>query len=80
MISRDDIVSNLYDIERLTELAHELNIKANGVDDETITGNKKMKELEDYCFELISIAEIALESKPQLLTKLGVHKKYSAII
>ncbi len=34
--------------------------------------NEKLDELADYCTELKVIAEIALESQPQLLEKLGI--------
>lgn len=34
--------------------------------------NQKMEELEDYCYELKTIATIALEDKSQLLEVLGV--------
>ncbi len=34
--------------------------------------NEKLDELADYCIELKAIAEIALESQPQLLEKLGM--------
>lgn len=34
--------------------------------------NEKIHELEDYCYELESLAKIALKNKPQLLEMLGV--------
>jgi len=34
--------------------------------------NEKLDELADYCTELKALAEIALESQPQLLEKLGI--------
>lgn len=34
--------------------------------------NEKMEELEDYCYELKALAQLALKGKPQLLEKLGI--------
>ena len=34
--------------------------------------NEKMEELEDYCYELRTLATIALEDTPQLLEELGI--------
>jgi len=34
--------------------------------------NAKMEELEDYCYELKTLATIALEDQPQLLEELGI--------
>ena len=34
--------------------------------------NAKMEELEDYCYELKTLATIALEDQSQLLKELGI--------
>ncbi len=56
----------------LKQLRNKATIEKGQAQEATRLRNEKLDELADYCTELKAIAEIALESQPQLLEKLGI--------
>lgn len=60
------------DLESLKALRNEAISEKGQAQEATRLRNEKMDELEDYSYELKTIASIALEDKPQLLEMLGI--------
>ena len=59
-------------IENLRQLRNEATIEKGQAQEATRLRNEKLDELDDYCKELKTIAELALEGQPQSLEKLGI--------
>lgn len=59
-------------LEDLKILRNQATLEKGEAQETTRLRNEKLDALADYCTELKAIAEIALESQPQLLEKLGI--------
>lgn len=71
-ITTDTLNQNKTDLESLKSLRSEALSEKGQAQEATRLRNEKMDELEDYCYELKTIATIALEGQPQLLEMLGI--------
>nr|WP_320119526.1 hypothetical protein [uncultured Marinifilum sp.] len=59
-------------IESLKDLRNQAMSEKGQAQEATRVRNEKMEELDDYCYELRTLATIALEGNPQLLEELGI--------
>lgn len=59
-------------IKNLELLRQQVTVENGEAQEATRERNEKLEQLDDYCIELKTIARLALESKPQLLEKLGI--------
>ncbi|RED92190.1 hypothetical protein [Marinoscillum furvescens] len=59
-------------VHNLKQLREKVTVENGQAQEATRERNEKLDQLDDYCTELKVIARLALESKPQLLEKLGV--------
>ena len=59
-------------LESLKKLRNEVMSEKGQAQEATRLRNVKMEELEDYCYELKTIAMLELENQPQLLEMLGI--------
>lgn len=71
-ITADTLSSDLNDLKTLKELRNEASAEKGQAQEATRLRDEKMDELDDYCFELETIARIALADEPQLLEILGI--------
>ena len=60
------------DLESLRPMRNNAIAEKGQAQEATRLRNEKMEELEDYCYELKTIATIALKDQPQLLEMLGI--------
>ncbi|MBI9067515.1 MAG: hypothetical protein JEZ09_09510 [Salinivirgaceae bacterium] len=71
-ITTETLNQNKADLESLKTLHSEAFSEKGQAQEATRLRNEKMDELEDYCYELKTIATIALAGQPQLLEMLGI--------
>lgn len=71
-ITPEKLQQNQSALEQLKSLRNEAIAEKGQTQEATRLRNAKMVELEDYCYELKTIASIALEEQPQLLEMLGI--------
>lgn len=71
-ITTDKLTEDKQAIESLKSLRNEAMSEKGQSQEATRLRNAKMEELEDYCYELKTLATIALEDQPQLLEELGI--------
>lgn len=71
-ITKDKLTEDKQAIESLKSLRNEAMSEKGQSQEATRLRNTKMEELEDYCYELRTIATIALEEQSQLLEELGI--------
>lgn len=71
-ITADTLTADKNDLELLKALRNEAFSEKGQAQEATRVRDLKMDELEDYCYELKTIAMIALEGQPQLLEMLGI--------
>lgn len=68
----DKLTAEKNQIESLKDLRNQAMSEKGQAQEATRVRNEKMEELDDYCYELRTLATIALEGKPQLLEELGI--------
>lgn len=71
-ITADSLTKSIKDLEKLKSLRNEAVSEKGQAQEATRIRNEQMEQLEDYCYELKTIATLALENQPQLLEMLGV--------
>jgi len=71
-ITRNRLNAESKALEDLKILRNQVTLEKGQAQEATRLRNEKLDALADYCTELKAIAEIALESQPQLLEKLGI--------
>jgi hypothetical protein len=71
-ITTEKLTQEKQEIEALKTLRNEAIAEKGQSQEATRLRKEKIEELDDYCYELKTIATIALEDKPQLLEVLGV--------
>lgn len=71
-ITSEKLTKDKEEIESLKSLRNEAMSEKGQAQEATRLRNTKMEELEDYCYELRTIATIALEEQSQLLEELGI--------
>lgn len=71
-ITSETLTAEKQGIESLKSLRNEAKAEKGQSQEATRLRNVKMDELEDYCYELKTLATIALEDQPQLLEELGI--------
>ncbi|MFC2104772.1 hypothetical protein ACFLS4_05425 [Bacteroidota bacterium] len=71
-ITTDKLTEDKQAIESLKSLRNEAMSEKGQSQEATRLRNTKMEKLEDYCYELRTIATIALEEQSQLLEELGI--------
>lgn len=71
-ITSEKLTQDKQAIETLKSLRNEAMSEKGQAQEATRLRNAKMEELEDYCYELKTIATIALEDNAQLLEALGI--------
>lgn len=71
-ITTESITKDKTDLESLKSLRNEAISEKGQAQEATRIRDEKMDQLDDYCYELETIATIALEGQPQLLEMLGI--------
>ena len=71
-LSTEKLQSEINNLKQLRLLRNEATAEKGEAQASTSQRNQKMEALEDYCYELKTIASIALKSEPQLLEILGI--------
>jgi hypothetical protein len=71
-ITSEKLTKEKADLESLKSLRNEAMSEKGQAQEATRLRNTKMEALEDYCYELKTIATIALEEQSQLLEELGI--------
>ena len=72
MITPEKIATDQEAIQNLKLLRNKAISEKGEAQEATSDRNEKMEELEDFCYELKSLAKVALEDKPQYLESLGI--------
>ena len=71
-VTKEKLTADKLAVESLKPLRNEAMSEKGQAQEATRLRNTKMEELEDYCYELRTIATIALENNIQLLETLGI--------
>lgn len=71
-VTKEKLTADKVAVESLKPLRNEAMSEKGQAQEATRLRNAKMEELEDYCYELRTIATIALENNIQLLEALGI--------
>ena len=71
-ITTASLNKDIKQLELLKKLRNEVMSEKGQAQEATRLRNVKMEELEDYCYELKTIAMLELEDQPQLLEMLGI--------
>lgn len=71
-LTAEKLAEEKKEIEALKDLRNQAMSEKGQAQEATRLRNKKMEELDDYCYELKTLATIALEDSPQLLEELGM--------
>jgi len=71
-ITSESLMQDKSDLETLKTLRNEALSERGEAQEATRLRDLKMDELQDYCYELRTIAKIALSGEPQLLEMLGI--------
>jgi len=72
LITKQSLNKRNKDLEALKTMRNNAMAEKGQAQEATRLRNEKMEELEDYCYELKTIATIALKDQPQLLEMLGI--------
>lgn len=71
-ITEEKLNEQIASLETLKTLRNEAMSEKGQAQEATRLRNVKMEEIKDYCYELKTVATIALEAEPQLLEMLGI--------
>ncbi|NJM14975.1 MAG: hypothetical protein HC896_05975 [Bacteroidales bacterium] len=74
-ITAEKISESILALENIKRLRNEAISETGQAQEATRLRNEKIDQLKDYCYELKTIATVALESEPQLLEMLGITVK-----